>query len=87
METALPLTRHSPLQEEEYHHLSCQDAEEHGQWVNGGICHGSAVVDRGLGGGIRQCGRVGGAACYQAHEGEIVEFEPQAPYECGNQKR
>ena len=68
------------LQKEKNHHLSRQHAEEHGQWVNGGICHGSAVVNRGLGGSVRQCRRVGSAACKQAHYGEIVEFEPKVYY-------
>ena len=51
-----------------------QDAEEHGQGVDGRVAYRSGIVVGSLV-GIAQCRGVGRRTCNDTHEGEIVELE------------
>ena len=61
------------LQEEDEDELGHEDAEEHGEGVDGAVADGGGVIACG-GVGEGECGGIGVGTCDETHEGEVVQL-------------
>ena len=84
--SSLSDTHAGVLHHGQQYHLTCKDAQEHGERIDGRVAYGRCIV-AGCLVRVGQCGGVGVATGNQTHQGEVVDFVVEATQQSDNQQR